>query len=196
MSATSESWRAVSCTGGGRSNSTRSAGSSGRTSAAPNRAIAPAGSSPCGRPSPGQDLPTTLRWPRPCHRLGIAGQQPSLSGDHQRPVRQDPQLTVAGPIPSGRTPGKTRHVADQDTAFRRLGMHECLDHRRWKVMAVGDQAGGQSVLGQLIPNVIGEDRQDEVGTIAQVRAHRGAGVHGGSKYAESPRCARSPRLRR
>ena len=109
-------------------------------------------------------------------RLARPGQQIALAGDDEPAIGEDFQRAKCGVVAAGRQAGKARQIADQHDAVGRFRPHKCFDNRRRKMMAIDDQAGREAIFGQLVPEIIRMAAQEGVGTIAQVRAERGARV--------------------
>jgi len=105
-----------------------------------------------------------------------AREQLLLPGDHQLAGRQNLQLAELRLVSSGRQARVARQVADEHAPPGLLGADNRLDEVARQVVPVSNHSRGEPVVGHLRPEVVLVPRQQRVRPVAQVGAHRRAGV--------------------
>ena len=113
------------------------------------------------------------------NRQRSAGQNVGLPGGNELAAGQHFQLAEAGLVATRRHAAHRRDVADEHDPLGSLGTNHRLDDGGRQMMAIDDQAGGQPIVGQLIPDVIRMAADLWMSAVAQVRAHPRAGIDGG-----------------
>ena len=93
--------------------------------------------------------------------------QARASGQAHTAIGVQLDIHFAQPIKARRAAGRHDSVGDQERSLQTFGAQRDVQERRRQMKSVDDEAGRQTILGQLLPQIIGMAGQHGIGAVAQ-----------------------------